>query len=103
VGAGGLTGGPRPQCRAAAPNDRRACMAQCRAAVPADRWARAAHCWVQKISNNPNLIQTRPNLLRSKRDLSMLQKFKIKYGLKVFEIRNNFPYKDSLKFKMDFE
>jgi hypothetical protein len=27
---GGLTGGPRPQCRAAAPADRRAWAAQCR-------------------------------------------------------------------------
>jgi hypothetical protein len=33
----------------------------------------------------------------------VLQKFEIKYGWKVFEIRNNFTYKYFLRFKMDFE
>jgi hypothetical protein len=33
----------------------------------------------------------------------MLQNFEIKYGWKIFEIRNNFPYKDFLIFEMDFE
>jgi hypothetical protein len=42
-------------------------------------------------------------LLRSKQDLPLPQKFEIKYGWKVFEIRNNFPYKDFLRLKMGFE
>jgi hypothetical protein len=33
----------------------------------------------------------------------MLQKFEIKYGWKVFDLRNNVPYKDFLIFEMDFE
>jgi hypothetical protein len=35
--------------------------------------------------------------------LSELGKLEIKYGWKVFEIRNNFPYTDFLRFKMNFE
>jgi hypothetical protein len=35
--------------------------------------------------------------------LSQLKKFEIKYVWKVFEIRNNFPYNDFLKFEMNFE
>jgi hypothetical protein len=33
----------------------------------------------------------------------LLQKIEIKYGWKVFEIRNNFTYKDFLRFKMNFK
>jgi hypothetical protein len=35
--------------------------------------------------------------------LSELRKLEIKYGWKVFEIRNNFTYTDFLRFKMNFE
>jgi hypothetical protein len=31
------------------------------------------------------------------------QKFQIKYGLKELEIRNNFPYRNFSRFKMEFE
>jgi hypothetical protein len=34
---------------------------------------------------------------------SLAQKIEIKYVWKVFEIRNNFTYKDFLRFEMDFE
>jgi hypothetical protein len=33
----------------------------------------------------------------------MLQKFEIKYGWKLLGIRNNFPYRNLLRFKMDLE
>jgi hypothetical protein len=46
---------------------------------------------LNKFQNNPYLIQTCPNLLQSKEDIRLLQNFEIKYGWKVFEIRNNFP------------
>jgi hypothetical protein len=46
---------------------------------------------LNKFQNNPYLIQTHPNLLQSKEDIRLLQNFEIKYGWKVFEIRNNFP------------
>jgi hypothetical protein len=42
-------------------------------------------------------------LIRSKQDLPKLENFEIKYGLKEFEIRNNFSYRDILGFEMDFE
>jgi hypothetical protein len=36
-------------------------------------------------------------------DLPVLQKFEIKYGWKGLEIRNNFPYRNLLRFKLDFK
>jgi hypothetical protein len=33
----------------------------------------------------------------------LLQKFETKYGWKVFEMRNNFAYRNFLIFEMDFE
>jgi hypothetical protein len=33
----------------------------------------------------------------------MLEKFKINYGFEGFEIMNNFPYRNFLRFKMDLE
>jgi hypothetical protein len=47
--------------------------------------------------------QIHSNLIRSKQDLPELGKFEIKYGCKVFEIGNNFPYRNLLRFWMDFE
>jgi hypothetical protein len=93
----GLTSGARPQCQAAVLADMRAQTTQCQA-VPV-----GTVTGLNKFQNPPNLIQTCPNLFQSKQDLPVLQKFKIKYGREVFEIRNNFPYKDFLSFKMDFE
>jgi hypothetical protein len=58
---------------------------------------------LNKFQNNLNLIRTHQNLLWSKQDLPLLQKFEIKYGCKVFEIRNNFTSKYFLRFKLDFE
>jgi hypothetical protein len=42
-------------------------------------------------------------LIQSKYGLPELKKFQIKYSFEVFEIRNNFPYRNFLIFKMDFE
>jgi hypothetical protein len=58
----------------------------------ADTWARAAQRRVMQFKLS---IQNLKFL--------GLQKFKTKYGWKVFEIRNNFPYRDFLIFRMDFE
>jgi hypothetical protein len=33
----------------------------------------------------------------------MLNKFQIKYGFEVFQIRNNFPYRNFFIFEVDFE
>jgi hypothetical protein len=49
------------------------------------------------------IIQIRPNLIQTKTDSPMLQKFEIKYGWKVFEIRNNIPYSSFFRFEMKFE
>jgi hypothetical protein len=34
---------------------------------------------------------------------TLLQKFQIKYRLKSLEIRNNFPYRNFSRFKIEFE
>jgi hypothetical protein len=49
------------------------------------------------------IFQIYSNLIRSKQDLSQLRKFEIKYGWKLFKIRNIFPYKNFLRFEKDFE
>jgi hypothetical protein len=49
------------------------------------------------------IIQIRPNLIQTKTNTPLLQTFEIKYGWKVFEIRNNFPYHNFSRFKMEFE
>jgi hypothetical protein len=48
-------------------------------------------------------IQIYANLIHSKSDLSLLQKFEIKYGCEEFDVSNNFPYRNILRFKMNFE
>jgi hypothetical protein len=58
---------------------------------------------LNKSQINPNLIQIRSNLLLSKQDLLLPQKIEIKYGWKVFEIKNNYPYIDFLRLNMGFE
>jgi hypothetical protein len=58
---------------------------------------------LNKSQINPNLIQTCPNLLWSKQDFPVPQNFEIKYCWKVFEIKNDFPYRDFLIFEMGFE
>jgi hypothetical protein len=54
-------------------------------------------------SNETKLISNSFKFDCFKQDLLRLQKFETKYGWKVFEIRNNFNYRDFLRFKMDFE
>jgi hypothetical protein len=58
----------------------------------ADTWARAAQRRVVRFKLSIQNLK-----------LLGLQKFETKYGWKVFEIRNNFPYRDFLIFRMDFE
>jgi hypothetical protein len=48
-------------------------------------------------------IQIYSNLIRSKSDLSELEQFEIKYDFEGFDERNNFPYRNFLRFTMDFE
>jgi hypothetical protein len=54
-------------------------------------------------SNLKLIFQIYSNLIRSKQDLPELGKFEIKYKWKVFEIWNNFSYRDFLRFEMEFE
>jgi hypothetical protein len=49
------------------------------------------------------IIQIRQNLIQTKTDTPVLQKFGIKYVWKLFEIRNNFPYSNFSRFEMEFE
>jgi hypothetical protein len=49
------------------------------------------------------MIQTRSNLIWSKQDICKLDKFKVKYGFDGFDERNNFPYRNFLRFEMDCE
>jgi hypothetical protein len=49
------------------------------------------------------IIEIRPNLIQTKTDPPILQKFEIKYGWKAIEIRNNFPYSNFSRFKTKFE
>jgi hypothetical protein len=42
-------------------------------------------------------------LIQSKGDVAMIQNFQIKYCFKYFEIRNNFPYWNFSKFRLEFE
>jgi hypothetical protein len=49
------------------------------------------------------IIQIYFNLVRIKISLSELKNFEIKYGCELFDKRNNFPYNNLLRFRMDFE
>jgi hypothetical protein len=40
---------------------------------------------------------------QSKKDLPAFKKFEIKYGREGFEERSIFPYKNFLRFEMDFK
>jgi hypothetical protein len=48
-------------------------------------------------------LQTDANLFLSKTGLLGLKMFRIKYGCERFEVRNNFPYRNFLRFEMDFK
>jgi hypothetical protein len=57
---------------------------------------------VQKYSNSSNEIRIPPNFGWFKRYISPLQKFEIKEGWKVFEVWNNFPYRNFSRFETEF-
>jgi hypothetical protein len=42
-------------------------------------------------------------VIQSKQDLPELGEFEIKYGWRLLGMRNNFPYRNFLRFEMDFE
>jgi hypothetical protein len=76
----------------------------------ADRWIPAIVPWFQYRFKSGKLIQTRSNiykkisnLVQSKKDLSKLKQFEIKYNFEGFNERNNFPYMNSLRLEMDLE
>jgi hypothetical protein len=50
-----------------------------------------------------NKIQTCSNLIRFKQDLPELENLEIKYGFEGFDERNNFAYRNFLRFEMYFE
>jgi hypothetical protein len=49
------------------------------------------------------LGQRDSNFIRSKNDLTKLRKFEIKYGFEGFDERNNFVYRNFLRFKVNFD
>jgi hypothetical protein len=53
--------------------------------------------------NKFDLFQTHSNLIWSKQDLPVLQKFEIKYVFGGFDERNNFLHMNFSRFEMDFE
>jgi hypothetical protein len=48
-------------------------------------------------------FQMKPNLFWLKSDFFKLEKFEVNYGCERFEIRNNLPFRNFSRFKMDFE
>jgi hypothetical protein len=87
-GEKGLTSGPRPQCRAATPGDRRARAAQCRAAR------------IQiEFKNSSNGFKFAQTLTNPKGTFPYPKNWK-KYGWRDIEIRNNFSYRNFSIFKM---
>jgi hypothetical protein len=73
----------------------------------ADRWGRAqcraAVNSIQKISNEFKFISNSFKLDSLQKGSSQLKKIEIKYGCEVFEIRNNFPYRNFFRIEMDFK
>jgi hypothetical protein len=59
--------------------------------------------WFKTVSNNFKLFLTHSNLIRSKHDLLELKNFEIKYGFEGFNENNNFPYRNFLRFEINFE
>jgi hypothetical protein len=69
---------------------------------------RGPHLWSRPKINSTNFLYsnrflTDLNLNRPIGGLIKLKKFHIKYGFEVFEIRENFPYRNFSRFKKDFE
>jgi hypothetical protein len=77
---GALTGGPGALCRVL-------------------NWFKPS----KSIQTRLNLFQIISNLIHSKKGLSKLKKFEIKYGFEGFAVGNNFIYRNFFRFKMDFE
>jgi hypothetical protein len=48
------------------------------------------------------IFQNHSNSIQTKTNPPVPQKIELKYGWWEFEVRNNFPYKGFLRFKMDF-
>jgi hypothetical protein len=62
-------------------------------------WRSNESKWIQTVSNQSNLfkrhsIQTGP---------SSACNIEIKYGFEGFDVRNNFTYRNILRFELDFE
>jgi hypothetical protein len=72
-----------------------------------DRWAGAGKRKERKIKPNQFKFEIdTSNLLKLdsiQQDLPESRKFEIKYGWKVVEIKNNFPYRNFSRFEMEFE
>jgi hypothetical protein len=67
-------------------------------------WVQALHGpRVQINSKYFNFNSNAPKLDSIQTEPSWLEHFEIKYGSQVFEIKNNFPYRDFLRFEMDFK
>jgi hypothetical protein len=49
------------------------------------------------------IFQNRPNSIQTKTNPPVTQKIELNYGWRAFEVRNKFPYKSFLRFKIDFE
>jgi hypothetical protein len=49
------------------------------------------------------IISKRLELNQLKDELPLLQKLQIKYVFEAFEVRNNFPYWNFPKFRLEFE
>jgi hypothetical protein len=56
-----------------------------------------------QIQMDSNKIQVLSCFDRSKKDLTELEKFKIKYSCVGFEEMNNFLYRNFFRFEMDFK
>jgi hypothetical protein len=74
-----------------------------------DRWVRAGKRKERKIKIKPKQFKFEidtSNLLKLdsiQQDFPKSRKIEIKYGWKLVEIRNNFPYRNFSKFKTEFE
>jgi hypothetical protein len=94
-GAGGREESEAARRRGA---DLRARPTQCRAA-----WFKLGLKLVQSYSNGSIEFWIPQNFGWFKRYFPVFQKFEIKYGSKEFEMRNNFAYRNLLRFWMNFE
>jgi hypothetical protein len=64
-------------------------------------WRHNAGWWWFKF--NSNVIQFDSSFDPTKKDLSALENFEIKYGCEGFEERNSFLHRNFSRFRMDFK